>query len=1333
MYTAKRPYWDRKKDRWTLLVAGVLLLVAIWMKASNFGMPPEVVAPVITAPAADSAVLAGQPGVLTGVAAPNAPVRVLDDDVTLGETTADVDGQWRVAVPALAPGTHTLTVQTLDEDGNVAATSEPLVVTVSEPAASAGAPPAIKLPAGGLPADTPLTLEGTGSPGTTVQVYDGDQVVGETIVAPDGTWKLTLPPLTLGAHSLVAKQVGADGKEQAASAPVELTVADGQIVVATPAAVAGATAAPGAGAPAIKLPAAGLKASEPLTLEGTGTPGSTVTVYDGDEVVGQTTVGPDGTWQITLPPPTAGTHSLVAKQVGADGKEQAASAPVELTVADGQIVVATPAAVAGATAAPGAGAPAIKLPVAGLKASEPLMLEGTGTPGSTVTVYDGDEVVGQTTVGPDGTWQITLPPPTAGTHSLVAKQVGADGKEQAASAPVELTVADGQIVVATPAAVAGATAAPGAGAPAIKLPVAGLKASAPLMLEGTGTPGSTVTVYDGDEVVGQTTVGPDGTWQMPLPPLTLGAHSLVAKQVGADGKEQAASAPVELTVADGQIVVATPAAVAGATAAPGAGAPAIKLPVAGLKASAPLMLEGTGTPGSTVTVYDGDEVVGQTTVGPDGTWQMPLPPLTLGAHSLVAKQIGADGKEQAASAPVELTVADGQIVVATPAAVAQATAVTGTATPVPGGAAAPTVEPTSAMVVGAATVAPTVAVATTSEPAPAAIAGAATAVATSATDLPPTDATPAVTAPMVATPVGATGEAGAPMTLEGTGVPGATVRVYDGDKPLGETTVGADGKWKLTLPALAAGAYSLIAKLLDAGGKELVASQPLSITIPTPSGAAGGPPVITPPTGDQLARAAPVELSGTAAPGSSIKLYDGAKLIGEATADADGNWTMTVAPLAAGEHSLTAITYSPDGEVQGASEPLIVNVPVSQPAAGAGGVRQPTIGWPPDGSVVVTARPLMAGQAFPGGVVRVFDGDVLLGETIADSHGRWALRPSEPLAAGQHVLTAAATSPDGLTTLESLPVTVAVRAQSVVIPSLKPESGAAPVVVNPADGSTVNTAQPFFTGMVAPNTVVRLYDGAQVMGEATSDPDGRWSFRPTSPLAEGEHTITVAPLNPDGTESTVKSMLNFTVDSGRGTAPIQLPLVTSKLPEILSNSRPALTGQVTPGATIQIYDGDQLVGEVKAGPDGRWYFVPTAPLAPGPHVLRVQAVGPDGAMLASAEYPITVAAGAKPIEPPKIVSPKQGQVVPGGVLSGTAPAGSQVQIFDGDRLLGATTAGANGKWRFKLPKDLQAGKHLFKVAILDQAGKPVAESVSVPVEVTPPATLPVTGSVSAGR
>ena len=248
MHRAKRPYWLGSLDRWNVLVVGILAVLLIVLSANGLSRPPQVAAPALPPPVAGTALLAGQPGVITGTAAPDAQVRVLDGDVTLGETTADASGEWRIAVPALSPGTHTLTTQTLDANGNVIATSEPLVVTVTEPASIAGKVPEIKLPAAGLKADTPLTLEGTGTPGTTVQVYDGDQVVGETVVAPDGTWKITLPPLTPGAHNLVAKLLGANGQEQSASAPVELTVADGQIIVATPAPVVASTAVPSRGA-----------------------------------------------------------------------------------------------------------------------------------------------------------------------------------------------------------------------------------------------------------------------------------------------------------------------------------------------------------------------------------------------------------------------------------------------------------------------------------------------------------------------------------------------------------------------------------------------------------------------------------------------------------------------------------------------------------------------------------------------------------------------------------------------------------------------------------------------------------------------------------------------------------------------------------------------------------------------------------------------------------------------------------------------------------------------------------------------------------------------------
>ena len=390
-----------------------------------------------------------------------------------------------------------------------------------------------------------------------------------------------------------------------------------------------------------------------------------------------------------------------------------------------------------------------------------------------------------------------------------------------------------------------------------------------------------------------------------------------------------------------------------------------------------------------------------------------------------------------------------------------------------------------------------------------------------------------------------------------------------------------------------------------------------------------------------------------------------------------------------------------------------------EPAAATGPAAQPKIGWPPDGSAVVSARPLVAGQSFPRGVVRIYDGATLLGETIADANGYWSFRPSVALTAGEHVLTAVATSADGLATAKAPPVTITVRSRAVTIPSWKPSAGAAPTVVTPENGDTVHTVQPLFAGTAAPNSKVRLYDGDKVMGEAAVDADGRWTFRPTAPLAEGEHTIAVAPLNADGSEGAAKDTVTITIASGLGSAPGGPGIIVDSTPASSANSRPVLTGQAPAGATIRVYDGDQLLGEVKSGPDGHWYYAPAAPLTAGDHVLRFEVVGADGRTVASAERPITVAAGAPSVKPPQITSPSQGQAAPGDVLSGTAPAGSQVQIYDGSTLIGGTTAGANGKWRFRLPANLTAGAHDIHVVAVDQTGLPVSQSKAAAIVVAP--------------
>ncbi len=82
--------------------------------------------------------------------------------------------------------------------------------------------------------------------------------------------------------------------------------------------------------------------------------------------------------------------------------------------------------------------------------------------------------------------------------------------------------------------------------------------------------------------------------------------------------------------------------------------------------------------------------------------------------------------------------------------------------------------------------------------------------------------------------------AGAPVALTGTAEPGARVQLFDGDKLLGETTAGPDGKWTLDLPALAAGGHSLTAQTTGADGAA-AASQPVTFDLPQAAAAPAFP------------------------------------------------------------------------------------------------------------------------------------------------------------------------------------------------------------------------------------------------------------------------------------------------------------------------------------------------------------------------------------------------------------------------------------------------------------------------------------------------------------
>ena len=133
------------------------------------------------------------------------------------------------------------------------------------------------------------------------------------------------------------------------------------------------------------------------------------------------------------------------------------------------------------------------------------------------------------------------------------------------------------------------------------------------------------------------------------------------------------------------------------------------------------------------------------------------------------------------------------------------------------------------------------------------------------------------------------------------------------------------GAWSYTTAALANGVHSLTATATDAAGNTGTASTALAVTIDT--SAPGAPTIASFSTdsgvvGDHITNDNTLTLAGTAEASSTVKVYDGATLLGSAVANGTGAWTYTTAALANGAHNLTATATDAAGNTGPASSAL---------------------------------------------------------------------------------------------------------------------------------------------------------------------------------------------------------------------------------------------------------------------------------------------------------------------------------------------------------------------------------------------------------------------------
>ena len=170
------------------------------------------------------------------------------------------------------------------------------------------------------------------------------------------------------------------------------------------------------------------------------------------------------------------------------------------------------------------------------------------------------------------------------------------------------------------------------------------------------------------------------------------------------------------------------------------------------------------------------------------------------------------------------------------------------------------------------------------------------------------------------------------LTLTGSAEANATVKVYDGATLLGSATADGSGNWSYTTAALTNGAHSLTATATDVAGNTSAASSALSVTIDTTAPVT--PAIASFSTdsgiaGDHITSDNTLTLAGSTEAGSVVKVYDGATLLGSATADGSGNWSYTTAALANGAHSLTATATDVAGNTSAASSALSVTIDTS--------------------------------------------------------------------------------------------------------------------------------------------------------------------------------------------------------------------------------------------------------------------------------------------------------------------------------------------------------------------------------------------------------------------
>ncbi|EOE7446373.1 Ig-like domain-containing protein [Enterobacter hormaechei] len=1216
----------------------------------------------------------------SGEGTPGNTIVIKDNDKEIGSVIVDDEGKWTYTPEKdLSEGEHNVEVIEEDPLANVGQPSDPIqiIVDTTPPARpdrvdaeDNTGPITGQLKGGDVTDETRPVFSGKGEPGDTVTIYDGDEVLGSTVIDDEGNWSLKPEkPLGEGDHSITVTQTDKAGNTSDPSEALEFEVD---------------TTAPDASADVLKITAVaddvgdrqGNVASGEITddskplISGIGEAGNTVYVYttdaSGKHLIGSAVVGSDGTWSLTPETPlTEGLNQLTLETQDPAGNRVAGDAPsYDINLL---IPISTQPSINSVVdnSEPHVG----PLQKGDATNDTTPTLSGSAAPGDIVSILDNGKVIGSVTADSNGKWTFTPDAALAdGKHTFTVTATDAAGNSRtsgsfpividtAAPSPAENIVINDNVGDKQGPVGSGDTT----------------DDQSPT-LSGEAEPGSVVDIYDNDEKIGSVIVDDEGKWSYtPDKPLDKGDHEITTTVTDPSGNTSEPSPGISFTVDP------DPNQVTVGEVVDDQGPIVGNLKPGTVTDDVRPELSGKGKPGSTVTIKDGDDVLGSTVVDPDGNWTFtPEQDLADGNHSLTVVSKDPAGNE-VTSPSFDITVD----------ATAPEKPVLGSATDDVG------------------TIRGDLSNGSTTD-----------------------DANP---------------------TFNGSAEPGSRVDIYDNGEHIGSTIADDKGAWQFTpTTPLPEGEHHITTTATDEAGNTGPESDDfVLVTDYTPPVATGDVLNITSVMDDVGGRQGNVAsgeitddskpvINGIGEAGSTVFVYstdaNGKHLLGSAVVNSEGTWTLALdTPLVEGLNQLTLETQDAVGNRVAGEAPsydITVLIPVSTEPSINSVVdnAEPHVGPMQKGETTNDTTPTLSGSAAPGDVVSILDNGKVIGTVKADSSGKWSFTPDTALADGQHTFTVTATDAAGnARTSGTFPIVIDTAAPSpaeniVINDNVGDKQG--PV----GDGDTTDDQSPTLSGEAEPGSVVDIYDNDEKIGSVIVDDEGKWSYTPDKPLAKGDHEITTTVTDPSGNTSEPSPGISFTVDPDPNQVTVgevvddQGPIVGNLRPgNVTDDARPELGGKGKPGSTVTIMDGDDVLGSTVVDPDGNWTFTPEQDLADGDHSLTVISKDPAGNDVTSPSFDISVdtVAPEKPVVglATDDVGSSRGDLSSGSTtddanptFKGSAEPGSRVDIYDNGELIGSTVVDENGGWQFTPTTALPEGEHHITTTATDKAGNTGPES-----------------------